>query len=289
MQALSEQGSVPVPRVVGYEPASEVLGRPFFVMERVEGRVPQDDPPFTVDGWVLADLDDAQRARLYDNGLRALGAVHSVDPVAAGLGFLARDELGAGEPLAQQLTYYESFYEWASEGESLVTIEAAFAWLHANRPTTPEPTCLSWGDSRVGNMIFGPDMSVRAVLDWEMAWLASPSLDLGWWLFFDRYYTDGLGVPRPGGFPRRREETLERYEQLTGVAPQHVDYYEAFAALRGSVIAVRLARLLKDAGALPHDSDMARSNPAITTMAQLMELPPPSERASSFISKQSRA
>ena len=47
----------------------------------------------------------------------------------------------------------------------------------------------------MGNMIFDDDMNVVAVLDWEMAWLGSPEIDLGWWVFFDRYYTEGIGAP----------------------------------------------------------------------------------------------
>ena len=63
---------------------------------------------------------------------------------------------------------------------------------------------LSWGDARIGNMMFGDDLAVNGVLDWEMVGLGSPDIELGWWLFILRHHTEGIGAPLPPGFPTPR-------------------------------------------------------------------------------------
>ena len=141
MQILAETSDVPVPKIVGVENDPAVLGSPFFVMERIEGRVPGDDPPFTMGGWV-PELDPERQAAMYDNALRALTQVHSVD--ISQLDFLARPELGE-TPLDQQIAYYRDYYEWAADGDPIAAIEDGLRWIEAHRPRAPEPIVLSWG------------------------------------------------------------------------------------------------------------------------------------------------
>jgi aminoglycoside phosphotransferase (APT) family kinase protein len=282
MEALGAHSAVPVPKMFWKEDDPSVLGAPFFVMEGVEGRVPADDPPFTAEGWVL-DLDPGERARLNDNGLRVLAGIHALDVSTLGVDFLARPELGES-PLDQEIAFYERYYAWAAEGRTHPTVEAAFAWIHANRPSGPEPTVLSWGDARIGNMMFGPDLGVRAVLDWEMAALGSPEQDLGWWLFMHRHHTEGFGLPHPDGFPTR-EEVVARYEEHSGRTVRNGHFYEAFAALRGAVIMVRLARMMVEAGLLPPDAEMAENNGSSRICADLCGLPAPAGAGIKLISK----
>jgi aminoglycoside phosphotransferase (APT) family kinase protein len=281
-RALGAATDVPQPALLGYESDTSVLGTPFYAMERIDGRIPGDNPPFTLGGWVV-DLSDEERATMYDNGLQILAQVAKVDWTQLDLGPLTADG-AATDPLGAQIDFNRSYYEWAAENERSPTIEAAFDWLVENRPTEPEPVALSWGDSRMGNMIFREDLSIAAVLDWEMASLASPELDLGWWVFFDRYFSESIGAPLPSGFPTR-DEVLARYEELTGHTPRHVDFYEKFAALRGAIIAHRLTQLMKDSGAISADSDMAVSNPAILHLAKAFDLPAPSDAQGSYIAK----
>jgi aminoglycoside phosphotransferase (APT) family kinase protein len=192
---------------------------------------------------------------------------------------------GASEdPLGAQIDFNRRYYEWAAEDVRSPTIEAAFDWVTENRPNEPEPVGLAWGDARMGNMIWREDLSVAAVLDWEMAALASPELDLGWWVFFDRYFSESIGAPLPGGFPTR-DQVLARYEELTGHTPRHIDFYEKFAALRGAIIAHRLTHMMKAGGAIPADSDMEVSNPAVLHLAKAFDLPAPSTAQGSYIAK----
>jgi aminoglycoside phosphotransferase (APT) family kinase protein len=270
MKALGRT-DVPVPRVLWLEEDAEVLGTPFFVMDRIDGRVPPDSPTYHTEGWVT-EIDPEERAALWWSGLEILAHVHRLDWRALGLDFLDAPE-GAGTPLARQLDYYERYLEWAAQGGSYPTIEAGLEWLAKNRPREQEPVALCWGDSRLGNMIFR-DGRCRAVLDWEMVTLGNPDQDLAWWLFFDRHHSEGVGVPRLEGFPGR-DETVERYEAWSGHRVRHLEYYEVFAAFRFAVIMIRVAEQLAAHELLPPESDFAANNICTRLLAELLGLPAP--------------
>jgi len=281
MQALALHTEVPVPPTPWVETDPSVLGAQFLVMERLEGRVPADDPPFTAAGWVLDELTPEQRAQLCDNALSVVAKIHGADLDALDLRFLDRPQDGP-TPLDQHIAYWRETYDWAREGEVNPTIEEGFAWVEANRPTEDEPVVLCWGDARIGNMLFGDDLAVNGVLDWEMVGLGSPDLELGWWLFMLRHHTEGVGAPLPEGFPSR-EDVIARYAELTGHELVNVDFYEAFAALRLSVLMHRAGNLMTMAGLLPPDAPMKFNNPASQLLAKLIGAPAPSGAAQSFI------
>jgi aminoglycoside phosphotransferase (APT) family kinase protein len=280
LRALAGTPGVPVPGIFAYEPDPAALGAPFLVMERLPGRVPSDDPPFTVTGWVL-DCSAAQQATIYDTALQVIARLHAVDVDAAGLRFLAERE--PGDPgLDQQLGYWQRTFAWAAGGERNPTVEGAFEWIRQHRPAEPEPLVLNWGDARPGNMLFGDAGEVCGVLDWEMVCLASPEMDLGWWLFLLRHHTEGIGAPMPAGFPTR-EQTIARYEELTGHPVRHIDFYEVFAGLRLAILMHRAGNLMIEAGLLPADAPMRLSNPASQLLAKLTGQPAPDGAAQSFI------
>jgi aminoglycoside phosphotransferase (APT) family kinase protein len=280
LQALHAEGTVPVPRVHWHEPDTGVLGSPFTVMAHVEGRVPSDDPPYSTEGWVL-DLDTDGRATLSGNALSTLAAIHQVNWRAHGLEFLDQPRYGA-TGLDQQLGYIQHAYDWAARGERNPTAEAAFDWVHHNRPTGDEPITLTWGDARIGNMLFADDLTVAAVLDWELAALASPEMDLGWWLFLQRHHTQGIGAPLPDGL-LDRDAVVSRYHELTGYKPQHIDFYEIFATLRGAIQMQRVGGLMIDAGLVPPGAPIKTANPANILLAELLGLPAPEGAAQSWI------
>jgi aminoglycoside phosphotransferase (APT) family kinase protein len=278
MQALDAGTDVAVPRMLFHEDDTELLGAPFIVMARVDGRIPSDDPPFTATGWVLEDLDAQQRAQLCDNALQALVAIHAVDLDAVGLTDL-RDHAEAG--LEGQLRFWEETFTWAADGDANPTVEAGFAWLREHQPTT-EATVLNWGDARIGNMIFRDDLSVGAVLDWEMVAVADPALDVAWWLFMQRHHTEGIGMPLPEGFPSR-DEVVARYEELSGRTLEHLDFYEVFVATRLSALMHRAGNLMIQAGLLPPEAPMKFNNPASQLLAKTLGLPAPEGASQSFI------
>jgi aminoglycoside phosphotransferase (APT) family kinase protein len=268
MRAVAEGSAIPVPAVDWFEADPSILGAPFMTMPFVAGRVLGDDPPFTTSGWFL-DLSAEQQATLHDNGLRQLAAIHALDWQALGLEPLRRPERGV-TAIDQQLAYWEEFFAWAAEGDANPTVEAGLRWLREHQPQD-ERLALSWGDARLGNMLFADDLSVAAVLDWEMAAIAAPELDLAWWLFLNHHHTDGIGAPRPAGLPTEAE-TVARYEELTGRPVQDLHYYKVFAGVRMSALMIRVARLMVAGGILPPDATLGLNNPASQMLAGLLDL-----------------
>jgi aminoglycoside phosphotransferase (APT) family kinase protein len=267
---ILEGSDVPVPHARWMEQDPSILGAPFYVMERLEGRVPPDNPPYHISGWVT-EIAPEERARIWWSGLEVLARIHRIDWKRAGLGFLDAPQL-ARDPLEGQLRYYERYLEWAARGRPHPTSDAALRWLVKHRPEE-EPTALCWGDARLGNMIFRDGRCV-AVLDWEMAALGSPEADLGWWLFFDHHHSAGCGAPRLAGFPSRAE-SVARYEEWTGHRVRHLEYYEIFAAFRFSVIMMRVAQQLEEHGLLPRGSDFETNNTCTRLLAAMLGFPAP--------------
>jgi aminoglycoside phosphotransferase (APT) family kinase protein len=272
MRTLADAGStVPLPPLGRYEEDPQYLGVPFFTMEHVEGLVPPDNIPYTLEGWVL-EATPAQRERMWWNGIEAMAAVHRTDWRALGLDWLG--DAARGKPgIEQQMSYYRDFLDWAAKGLRVPVIESTWEWLVQHQPAESGEVVLSWGDSRIGNIIWD-DFRCAAVLDWEMASLAQPELDLGWFLYFDRQFSEGLGVPRPEGFGAH-DETIARYSDLLGRPMHDIFFYEVFSGFRFAVVMLRLADLVQGSGLLPEDSNMGTDNIATQLLAKMLDLPEP--------------
>lgn len=271
MQMLAAT-DVPVPRVHWLELDDRgVLGGRFYVMDQVRGRVPPDQPPYHAGGW-LADASPEERAAIWWAGIDVLARIHRLDYRALGFAFL--DPPAGVTPLARQLAYYERYLAWAAGTRPQPIIEAALAWLTAHQPAN-EPTVLSWGDARIGNIIFDGTRPA-AVLDWEMVTVGSPEMDLAWSIFLDRHHSEGIEVARLEGFPSYAE-TVERYQTLTGHRVQHLDYYEIFAGFRFAVIMTRIAHQMVTYGFMDEASGRAFevNNTVTRLLATLLDLPSP--------------
>lgn len=265
MRALDGTG-VLVPRIHWREEDRSWLGAPFFVMDRVEGVIPPDNPPYTFGGWLL-DASPAQQAEVWWTGLEAMAAVHRLDPDSLGLDFLVRPE---GVPGADaELAYLRGYVERVLGDSRHDVIEAGLAWLDANRPGGREAIRLCWGDARIGNQIFD-EHRCATLLDWEMATLASPEQDLAWFLYFDRLFSEGLNAPRPPGFPSH-EETIARYTEITGLGVRHLDFYEVMGSLRFAAIMVRLGQLMVWSGQVPKDTDFGTNSFASQFLGRLLD------------------
>jgi aminoglycoside phosphotransferase (APT) family kinase protein len=267
MRALAEHTPVPAPRVIGVETDPDLLGGPFLVMEHIDGRVPPDDPPYSLAGWVL-NLTPNQQRRLVENAIATVVEVSRVDWV--GLDLKLR-RVG----LTEQLAYLEHLYESGHRGLAHPTIEAGLDYLHRHMPSG-ERLALSWGDARIGNMIFADDLTVAGALDWELASIGSPELDTAYFLYALRLWSEGFGAPSPPGFPARAE-VIDRFAELSGEPLRHLDYYERYAAVFGAIALMRAAHLMIEAGILPADSLMWLSNPTIVLLADYLGVTAPSE------------
>ncbi len=269
LRSLAGTG-IPVPTVRWVEEDPAVIGCRFYVMDRIDGEIPSDMPPYHVAGWCV-DATPARRARLWWAGLEVLARIHRLDWRRLGFDVLGVPPADASA-LDPQLDYYADFLRDVEGDAPQPILRAALAWLRAHR-YAPERITLCWGDSRLPNMIFRDD-DVVGVLDWEMAFLGDPEADLAWWIYIDQANSEGYGFPRLAGFPGP-EETIARYEALVGRPVQHARYHEIFAAFRFGVIMARVAGNLVAAGIPVGMPDLATNNPCTRHLATRLGLPAP--------------
>ena len=235
METLSRDTDIPAPEMMGLETDTSVLGVPFYIMKKTEGRIPTDMPPYNMDGWMMHDIGPEERGTLWYAGLDTMARFHQLDYRALGFQDLEREET----PLGAQLRYWRDYHDWGMEGRRHDICCAAMDWLEANQPED-EITRLCWGDARISNMIFTQDCrEVAAVLDWEMAVLGNPVEDLAWFCYIDSAFADGLGLPRLDGLPSY-EDTVARWQQATGYPVDSFDYYTVFAGMRFGMVLSRI-------------------------------------------------
>lgn len=237
IQAVAQHSKTPVPALLWLETDPEPLGAPFFVMERVEGRVPPDVMPYTYgDNW-LYDAEPADREHLQQSTVDVLAELHTV-PVEA-VAFLAGP---SGDALRDHVTAQREYYHWVVDGRPRSPlIERAFDRLDELWPDDPGPTVLSWGDARIGNILYAGFDPV-AVLDWEMAALGPRELDLGWMIYLHRFFqdlTEQTGYPGLPDF-MTRDAIAARYRDATGHTPRDLDFHTLYAALRHANVMLRI-------------------------------------------------
>jgi aminoglycoside phosphotransferase (APT) family kinase protein len=244
MEILGAHTSIPVPRVLWFEEDPTVLGQPFYVMQKVIGSVPSDNPPYASAGW-LAEASPANQEALWRRSIEVLAQLHRLDWRALGFGFLDRPAHGA-TGFDQQLGYYREYLAWASAGSPPQALVETFSWLEQNRPAETGPTVLNWGDARISNMMYR-DFAPVAVLDWEMACLGPGEVDLAWFIFMNHFLTAGIGVAAPAGF-LDRDTTVAAYEAIVGRRVRDFHYYTMWAAFRFTVIMVAIDTMMAEHG-----------------------------------------
>ena len=244
MRLVGEATSAPVPPTLWFEPDPQVVGAPFLVMGRVDDIVPPDILPYTFGDCWVTDGSTEDRARIERTSVAAVSAVHSITTDTHALSFLDHHDLTrpvAGDTaLARHLDWWDQYREWTTEGERSPLLDECFAWLRDTCPTTTEAR-LSWGDARIGNMLF-EDFEVTAVLDWEMAAVAPPEVDLGWMTYLHRFFQDlaeELGVAGLPDFLTAGTVT-HLYREQTGREVSDLRWYQAYAAMRHGVIMRRV-------------------------------------------------
>ncbi|MER6030249.1 phosphotransferase family protein [Streptomyces sp. NPDC001851] len=240
LRLVAERTDVPVPRVLWLEEDPAPLGAPFFVMERVAGRVPPDVMPYTYEGSWLQRAGDAEREHLEAATVGLLARLHDQVP-AAEADFLAAP--GTADALRRHVTAQRAYYSWVTDGlPRSPLIEAAFDRLEELWPREPGEPVLTWGDARIGNIVYAGFDPV-AVLDWEMAALAPREVDLGWTVYLHRFFHDLAVASGQRGLPDllRRDRVEARYARLTGHTPRDMDFHTLYAALRHAIVMLRVA------------------------------------------------
>jgi aminoglycoside phosphotransferase (APT) family kinase protein len=240
MRLVGTHTRVPVPETPWFEPDAQAVGSPFFVMERIDGVVPPDVMPYNFgDSW-LYDADPSDLRRLQGSTAEMLAELHSVDIDANDVTFL---ELDRAEPTAlrRHVADQWAYYQWVSGDRPQPVIERTFAWLEEHWPADEGPTALSWGDSRIGNVLYR-DFTPVAVLDWEMAGLAPREMDLAWMVFLHRFFEDLAAQLELPGMPDflRLDEVAAAYERASGYTPRNLQWFVMYAALRHGIVMSRV-------------------------------------------------
>ena len=269
MKTVQENSDVPLP-TVGRLITEPYVGPPFFIMTFVDGRIPSDRPRYTEEGFVVDEATDEQRKKMVQTGLEAMAGIHAINWIEADLHWLNPCE---GLPTqAKQLEIYRTYVEKELDGRDHPVMSHALNWLTANDPED-ERIGLSWGDARLGNIIW-QDYEPAAVVDWEACALSPTEADLGWWLMFDRMSFDDVDVERMSGYPTR-EEQAAYYEQVSGKEVRNLHYWEVFAIMRFCAIFIRLGDRLTNSGLLPPEMNPAIGNMVTRSLANILEIDNP--------------
>jgi aminoglycoside phosphotransferase (APT) family kinase protein len=239
IRQVGELTDIPVPGVRWLEPTGDVIGSPFFLMDRIEGLVPPDVLPYTFgDNW-LFDAPPEQRRQLQDATVGVLARLHAIADPEQTMGFLAPRHPG-GTMLARNLAATRAWYEWAAVdlGRSAL-VDRALAWLEANLPDASE-SVVTWGDARIGNTMYR-DFEPVAVLDWEMATLGPRELDVSWLIFAHRVFqtiTEFMGLDGMPDF-LAEHEVRETYEGLSGAPLGDLTWYHLYNGVIWCIVFMR--------------------------------------------------
>ena len=221
-----------VPRPLSYCDDDSVLGAPFYLMERVPGVILRKSPQPEL-GLVAAKMP-ALCAALCDT----LCELHALDWAKAGLSELGRPE-GYVE---RQVSGWSKRYRDAQTDEVPVVSEV-MDWLARHIPASP-PATLVHNDFKFDNVILDPGDLTRvvAVLDWEMATIGDPLMDLGTTLC---YWVEAADPPEliaarfgpttlPGSYTRA--ELCARYAERSGRDLTHIVFYYCFGLFKTAVV-----------------------------------------------------
>ncbi len=228
VMAALRDSDVPVPAMLHMCEDASVIGTPFYLMQWIEGRVITDGS--------LPNISVSDRGRLYEELVRILAALHSIDPSAVGLSDFGRP----GNYYTRQISRWSRQYE-ASKTEDIAAMDALMQWLPEHVPESDQSGIVH-GDYRVGNCIVHPtEPRVVAVIDWELSTLGHPLGDLAYFCQAWRGEAtpggslvgldlEALGIPT-------EEQVLARYCELTG--RERIDdwaFYMVFVMFRSAAI-----------------------------------------------------
>jgi aminoglycoside phosphotransferase (APT) family kinase protein len=235
MRLIGELTDVPVPRVRWIDTGGEVLGTPFFLMDRVDGDVPPDVMPYTFGGNWFADAAPERQRELQDATVEVLAKLHAIPDAAQRFSFLTEVDPPGDTPLRRHFGWLKEWYEFAVPdiGRSAL-VERALVWLEEHFPTdiAASAPVLTWGDSRVGNVLYR-DFRPVAVLDWEMATVGPRELDVSWIIFAHMVFQELAGLAGLPGLPEvlREDDVRATYERLTGATLGDLHWFYIYSAV----------------------------------------------------------
>jgi aminoglycoside phosphotransferase (APT) family kinase protein len=227
MRALASQG-IPVPWTMLLVEDESVIGRAFYIMQHVEGRIFWEQS--------LPGVSVAERAEIYDEMNRVIARLHTVDIETAGLSDYGK----TGNYFARQIGRWSKQYR-ASETQQVEAMDRLIDWLPEHIPAGDETTVVH-GDYRMDNLVFHPtEPRVIAILDWELSTLGHPLADFSYhcmsWHIAPGAFRGIAGLDHTAlGIPSEAEY-MQRYAERTGRGPiEHWNFYLAYNLFRIAAI-----------------------------------------------------
>jgi aminoglycoside phosphotransferase (APT) family kinase protein len=235
VQSALAGSDVPVARMHCLCEDESIIGRAFYVMDHIEGRIFWD--------MSLPDASPAERAAIYEELNRVISALHRVDPNAVGLSDYGKP----GNYFARQIERWTRQYD-ASRTVAIDAMDRLIEWLPAHIPVDDDLVSLVHGDYRIDNVIFHPtEPRILAVIDWELSTLGHPMADFAYHLM-SWHVRPGvfsglagldlatLGIPSQATY-------AHAYERRTGrTAPGDWNFYLAYNLFRSAAILQGIAK-----------------------------------------------
>ncbi len=217
------------PHVIAYCDNPEVLGAPFYLMERRRGIILRKELP--------EGLSSTRIGRLCEELVEALVDLHAVDYHAAGLGEFGKP---AGYIERQVRGWSERYL--GSQTDDIPAMTEVAAWLASHKPADGSPALIH-NDFKFDNVIFDPSLEqIIGVLDWEMATIGDPLMDLGgslsYWMQADdaaMFQNPVFGVTMKPGM-LRRADIAALYFERSGRQTDHLVFFYAFGLFKTAVI-----------------------------------------------------
>ena len=221
-----------VPRPLACCDDETILGAPFYIMERVCGIILRAKPPEGL------ELIPALMRRISENFINNLAEIHSVDYVTAQLGDLGKPEGYVTRQVEGWIRRYQN-----ARTDDIPEMERIAGWLDEHKPTE-SGACLIHNDYKYDNLVLDPDdvSQIKAVLDWEMATLGDPLMDLGSTLGYwvdandpDDWQKQSFGLTAiPGNL--NREQLVEHYVTRSGRPVGNPVFFYTYGLFKIAVI-----------------------------------------------------
>ena len=230
LQALEKAGYTKMPHPISACEDESIIGAPFFLMEKVEGMIIRNRPP--------AEATPEFFRSLSQSSLDVLIELHSLELSESGLGALGKPE---GYALRQVQGWAERFQK--AKTSDVSSIEEAFQWLLKSIPSHSDVAFIH-NDFKYDNLVISATGKVQAVLDWEMATVGDPLMDLGTTLAYwaEEEDEDILKMFNlsyvPGNFTR--SELIDYYGAKTGSDMSEMNFYYVFGLCKEATIAQQI-------------------------------------------------
>jgi aminoglycoside phosphotransferase (APT) family kinase protein len=225
-----------VPDMLGHCDNDAVIGTEFYVMQKLDGIIPRKNMPRGL------NLTNDQTQTLCYNAINSLIALHQVDVEAAGLSHIAKGKGYVERQISGWCGRYTKAKTW-----NVPSAKGIMAWLQANIPPD-ETICMTHNDFRFDNLVLAPDdpTQIIGVLDWELATLGDPLMDLGnslaYWVQADDDFVAQGTRRQPTHLEGMltRAEVVKYYAQKTGMNVSNMAFYEVYGLFRLAAIVLQI-------------------------------------------------